>query len=149
MIKLPYEIIDVQPFLYFENEYTVIYFCEKEGYILCIAKAAFIPIDEFMNIFKKNTELAKTNKFKKFIFDKRSLRAFHQPSMEWYYIEWKQEVFENGIDKHYKILPHELWFQRAVEAGKAQILKDYPENILHQVDIRYFDSIKNALEHDA
>jgi hypothetical protein len=91
-------------------------------------------------------EIVKAGDFEKFIFDKRSLRAFHQPTMEWYFIFWKKEMLEYGVKTHRKILPTEKWFEKMVQIAKNQILQTYPDNIIDQLDIRYCDTIEEAIE---
>jgi hypothetical protein len=113
---------------------------------MCILREPYIPISKFKDIFNNIEVLAREGSFDKFVFDKRSLRAFHQPSMEWYFIEWKKTVLDYGIDKHRKILPPEEWFAKMVEIAKFQILEKYPNNIAHLLDIQYFDTIEDCLE---
>lgn len=116
------------------------------GEVLCEARSDYIPVEEFKELFYKNAEAIEKVGGKKFIFDKRCLRAFHQPSMEWYCVEWKKEMYERfGLEVHRKILPEEEWFQRAVEAGLQDIRQQYEDHPLDLLDIAYVDSIEEAL----
>ena len=130
---------------YFSSRFADVGFNKENGIIMCVLKEAYIPIEKFKETFAEIGKLASQQGFNKFIFDKRSLRAFHQPSMEWYFIEWKKEVYGYGIDKHRKILPSEAWFKKMVQIAKSQILTDYPDNIVHLLDIQYCDSVEEAL----
>jgi hypothetical protein len=116
------------------------------GEVLCEARSDYIPIEEFKELFYKNSEAIEKVEGTKFIFDKRSLKAFHQPSMEWYCVEWKKEVYERyGLQVHRKILPDEVWFQRAVEAGLHDIRQQYEDHPLDSLDIAYVGSVDEAL----
>lgn len=130
---------------YFSDRFADVGFDRERGIILCVLNEPYIPIAKFKEIFHRIELLAKEGGFKKFIFDKRSLRAFHQPSMEWYFIEWKKTVHAYGISQHRKILPSEEWFAKMVEIAKHQILEKYPDNIVHLLDIQYFDSIDESI----
>jgi len=131
--------------LKFETRYARVYANENKGMIICELLADYIPIEDFKDTFSHITSVVESGNFNKFIFDKRSLRAFHQPSMEWYFLNWKNKMLELGIDKHRKILPEEKWFEKMVMIAKEQILKNNPENIIHLLDIKYCDSVEEAI----
>jgi hypothetical protein len=107
--------------------------------------ADYIPMDDFKVIFNQIGDIVKAGYYEKFIFDKRSLRAFHQPTMEWYFIHWKKDMLEYGVTKHRKILPLEKWFEKMVQIAKLQIFQNYPDNIIDKLDIQYCDSIEEAI----
>lgn len=69
------------------------------------ATSSYIPIDQFKEIFNFIGDLVKSDKITKLIFDKRKLSVFHQPSMEWYFVEWKEEMFAHGLITHRKNSP--------------------------------------------
>lgn len=118
----------------------------NEAIFLCVAKSPYMPIEAFRATFDKITEeIEKLGKIEKFIFDKRALRSFHQPSMEWYFTDWKMDLYNKfGLTKHRKILPNEKWFHKCVEAGKHQIYEDHPDLDFTLLDVQYFDSISEA-----
>ncbi|MDX5340102.1 MAG: hypothetical protein LPK25_13830 [Cyclobacteriaceae bacterium] len=113
--------------------------------VICELLADYIPIEDFKVAFGKIGEIVKQGDYQKFIFDKRSLRAFHQPTMEWYFLEWKKEMLNYGLSQHRKILPSEKWFEKMVQIAKEQILKNNPDHIIDQLDILYCDSIEEAI----
>ncbi|WP_297336977.1 hypothetical protein [Algoriphagus sp.] len=131
--------------LAFEEKYARALISPEKKIVICELLADYIPIDDFKEAFHRIGEIVKAGDFEKFIFDKRSLRAFHQPTMEWYFIYWKREMLEYGIKTHRKILPDEKWFEKMVQIAKAQILQTYPDNIIDQLDIKYCDSIEEAI----
>jgi hypothetical protein len=65
--------------------------------------------------------------------------------MEWYFLNWKNKMLEFGLKKHRKILPEEKWFEKMVMIAKEQIMKNNPDNIIHLLDIRYCNSIEEAI----
>ncbi|RPA68923.1 hypothetical protein EF405_10260 [Cyclobacteriaceae bacterium YHN15] len=131
--------------LEFDFRYAKVYANSEKGMIICELLTDYIPIDDFIYTFNQISTIVEDGKFEKFIFDKRSLRAFHQPSMEWYFLNWKNKMLELGIKKHRKILPEEKWFEKMVMIAKEQILKNNPDNIIHLLDIKYCDSIEEAI----
>ena len=129
----------------FEQRYTRVWFNRSRKTIICELLTDYVPIEDFKEAFLEIGELVKTGGFEKFIFDKRALRAFHQPTMEWYFIHWKKEMLGYGVKTHRKILPEEKWFEKMVQIAKAQILTQYPDNIIDQLDIAYCDTLEVAI----
>jgi hypothetical protein len=109
------------------------------------ATANYIPLDQFKEIFNFIGELTATKKIKKLIFDKRKLSVFHQPSMEWYFVEWKEKMFEAGLKTHRKILPKDDVFRQSVRIGRDKINKAFPDKKFHQMDIQYAETIEEAI----
>ena len=139
----PSEIQDFE--IAFEERYARVLVSAEKKIIICELLADYIPIEDFQSIFLQIGEIVKAGNFEKFIFDKRSLRAFHQPTMEWYFIHWKKDMLAYGLKTHRKILPAEKWFEKMVQIAKGQILQNYPDNIIDQLDIKYCDSIEEAI----
>jgi len=131
--------------LLFQERYAKVFVHHAKKIVICELLTDYVPIEDFKNIFLQISEIVKKGNFNKFIFDKRSLRAFHQPSMEWYFLHWKNEMLEYGIVKHRKILPTEKWFEKMVMIAKEEIMKNNPDNIIDQLDIQYCDSIEEAI----
>lgn len=129
------------------NKYMGLYADASGKKLVCQIQASYVPYDYFKNSFREYAEIIAQKPVERFVFDKRSLRAFHQPSMEWYFIEWKQALYRNhDLRIHRKILPDEAWFQKCVEAGRAEIFKKHPNSCLQELDIRYAESITEALQ---
>jgi hypothetical protein len=129
----------------FEQRYAKVWYNRKRKIVLCELLADYVPIEDFKEVFGQIGEVVKAGDFEKFIFDKRALRAFHQPTMEWYFIHWKKEMLSYGVKIHRKILSDEKWFEKMVQIAKAQILIDYPDNIIDQLDIAYCDTLEAAV----
>jgi hypothetical protein len=119
-----------------------------EGSNIAVIEAldSYIPIEEFKVIFQKTGELVKLERISKLIFDKTKLKVFHQPSMEWYFTEWKEEMFHLGLKTHRKILPNDKIFQESVRIGRLKIYADFPNHKFHQMDIQYAGSIEEAIK---
>lgn len=129
----------------FEERYARVLVNETTGIIICELLVDYVPIEDFKQIFHKISSIIEKGTYHKFIFDKRALRAFHQPSMEWYYLDWKKEVYFQGIKTHRKILPAENWFVKMVMIAKKDIVENNPGNIIHKLDIKYCDNIEEAI----
>ncbi len=132
--------------LFYKSEFATLYYNSQLMIAVCSAEAEYIPIDNFKEIFLKISDFITQSPIKHFIFDKRNLRTFHQPSMEWYFAIWKPTVKINGLTNHYKILPDLLWFEKAVQAGKHEILSKYGSNLLEGINIFYYNSIEEVVE---
>ena len=131
--------------LAFEHKYARVWSNPIRKIVICELLTDYVPIEDFKEVFAEIGDLVKAGDFTKFIFDKRALRAFHQPTMEWYFIHWKKEMLGYGLKTHRKILPAEKWFEKMVQIAKAQILIQYPDNIIGQLDIAYCDTLEAAI----
>lgn len=119
----------------------------EKAALICELTDSYVPIERFKEIFEEMQAKVSDKKLKRFIFDKRNLRVFHQPSMEWYFVEWKKEMYELGISEHRKILPEgEDWFKQAVKAGRQLILDKYTDLVVKELDIQYCKSVEDSLK---
>ena len=109
------------------------------------ATSAYIPIKQFKEAFDHIGELVIKEKISKLIFDKRKLSIFHQPSMEWYFVDWKERMFDNGLTIHRKLLPADDVFRESVKIGRAKINKAFPNGRFHLMDIAYAESLDDAI----
>lgn len=110
------------------------------------ATTNYIPYEEFKEIFKAIGTLVEQKGITKLIFDKSKLTVFHQPSMEWYFVEWKEQMFELGLMSHRKILPKDDIFKHSVKIGREKILKSHPTGKFTLMDIQYSDNIEDAVK---
>jgi hypothetical protein len=109
------------------------------------ATTNYIPLDPFKEIFNFIGELAKKKKITKLIFDKRKLTVFHQPSMEWYFVEWKEMMYEIGLTIHRKILPTDDVFRQSVRIGREKINATHSKSKFTLMDIQYAETVEEAL----
>lgn len=109
------------------------------------ATANYIPIEKFKEIFAGIGEVVARKGIKKLIFDKRQLTVFHQPSMEWYFVEWKEKMFDLGLKTHRKILPQDEVFRQSVKIGRDKISKSFPDGKYKEMDIQYAETIEEAI----
>jgi hypothetical protein len=89
-------------------------------------------------------QLAERHPVEVMIFDKSSLRIFHQPSMEWYHVVWKENMHQKGLRTYYKILPADPLFKESVRIGRERIERENPGFQITKFDIRYADSLELA-----
>lgn len=130
-----------------EFQHCDLFLVEHKPVLIIKATDTYIPIEEFQKVFSKASELITTHKIQKVIFDKRRMRVFHQPSMEWYYVQWKEGLLTEGMKVHRKLLPDDEVFRKSVELGKAKIMEKYPDIRLSEMDIQYFDNLQEAIDH--
>ena len=129
------------------KDYGKVFLLPDNQIMICELTKEYVPLEEFREIFSETVPLIEKYQIKKFIFDKQNLRVFHQPSMEWYFIFWKKEVYEKGLKIHRKILPqNNPAFKLAVEAGRAKIMSEYKDTIIPLLDIQYRTNVKDAIE---
>lgn len=110
------------------------------------ASSTYIPIEEFKEIFNYIGDSLVKKPITKLIFDKRKLSVFHQPSMEWYFVEWKEKMYDLGLRIHRKILPENEVFKQSVKIGREKILRDHPKGKFTLMDIQYAETIEEAIE---
>lgn len=113
--------------------------------LLITAETRYIPIEQFKSIFQEAATIIQQHKIKKLIFDKRNLNVFHQPSMEWYFVEWKSQMFELGLSRHVKLLPVDAVFRESVKIGRRKINEAYPNEKFHALEIHYAESLEEAI----
>jgi hypothetical protein len=113
--------------------------------LLVTATSTYIPIDQFKSIFNEITLWVEQYKVKKLIFDKRQLTVFHQPSMEWYFVDWKEKMYDAGLTRHVKILPEDEVFRQSVKIGRNKINEAFPNGKFHKMEILYAESLEEAI----
>jgi len=121
-------------------------FLESQNVLICTSKGEYIPIEDFQKQFNVIGDFVKQHKVTKFVFDKRSLKVFHQPSMEWYHTIWKKEMANYGLTVYRKILPNLQYFKMSVKIGRERIVKENPDFKFEDYDIQYCDSIEEAMQ---
>ncbi|MFM9837512.1 MAG: hypothetical protein ACKVOQ_04565 [Cyclobacteriaceae bacterium] len=128
-------------------KHATVYTVAKSPNIAIVeATANYIPLEPFKEVFNFIGELTAKRGITKLIFDKRKLSVFHQPSMEWYFIEWKEKTFDLGLKTHRKILPVDDIFRQSVRIGREKINKAYPTKKFNSMDIQYFETVEEAIQ---
>ncbi|MCS6968887.1 MAG: hypothetical protein RMJ44_09600 [Cytophagales bacterium] len=131
-----------------DTKYAQVEVLEESGTVVCILKMDYVPAKEFRETLSCIGNYIKAHPFKihKMILDKRNLKVFHQASMVWYHVEWKREMKQYGLQTYRKLLPQDAFFRKAVEIGRKNILKEHPEFRFEDYDIRYCDTMEEALQ---
>lgn len=124
---------------------TTVYVDENSKSLIIKSTSTYIPIEEFMEVFTSTIDICKDKSITRTIFDKRSLKVFHQPSMEWYFTVWKEKLFNLGVKKHVKILPNDFVFKSSVKIGREKIDTNFPNAKYHQTSIVYANNVEEAL----
>lgn len=131
---------------FLSTKHASITFIPGRGIAICTVKASYIPMSDFKELFNKISQLVKQEKITKFVFDKRKMTTFHQPSMEWYHLNWKEDMYKVGLKKHRKLLPDDKLFEQSVITGKKKIIRDNPEFNYNKYDIVYCSSLEEAID---
>lgn len=139
------ESLEVKTTLLKELKHARILRVDGQPALIIEATAGYIPFDAFQQIFDETSKLVIAHKIEKLVFDKRQMTTFHQPSMEWYYTQWKEEMLAQGLRKHRKILPDDKLFRHSVQVGREKIFSQYPDAKFTQLDMQYAESIEEAL----
>ncbi len=130
----------------YADNFGRIYTCNDANTLICELLMPYTPIEQFMGILQKKAQIIQNYGCDKFIFDKRAIRGFHQPSMEWYYLEWKVEMYHKfGLAVHRKLFCNEEWFLKCIEAGRAEIKRKDPGSIVHTLDIKVCKDLEEAV----
>lgn len=126
-------------------DFADLYLLKNQPILVVEATDSYIPIEEFKKIFAKAAEAVRENKVQKVIFDKRELTVFHQPSMEWYFTDWKEEMLNEGMKTHRKLLPSDFAFRQSVKIGRMKIAEKYTNLRMDEMDIQYVESLEEAV----
>jgi hypothetical protein len=116
------------------------------GVAVVEALTTYIPIEQFKEIFNFIGDLVVKEKITKLVFDKQKLSVFHQPSMEWYFVDWKEKMFDQGLKVHRKILPKDEVFRQSVKIGRDKINSVHPNGKYKQMDIAYAETLEEAIK---
>jgi len=131
----------------YADNFGKIYTGTDSNTIICELLLPYTPIEQFMGLLQKKAQIIQNYGCDKFVFDKRAIRGFHQPSMEWYYLEWKVQMFHKfGLAVHRKLFCDEEWFLKCIEAGRAEIKRKDPGSIVHTLDIKVCQTLQEAVE---
>jgi hypothetical protein len=131
----------------YSDNFGKIYTCNDSNIIICELLLPYTPMDKFMALLQRKALIIQAYGCEKFIFDKRAIRGFHQPTMEWYYLEWKVEMYHKfGLAVHRKLFCQEEWFLKCIEAGRAEIKRKDPGSIVHTLDIKVSRDLQEAVE---
>ncbi|MBC7920417.1 MAG: hypothetical protein H7Z75_04935 [Ferruginibacter sp.] len=135
--------------IYFENQYFAVSHLRAENAVFCRVKTSYVPMMDFQVAFNHIGELVEREKIGRMIFDKSNLITFHQPSMEWYHVHWKERMYQHGLKTYWKVLPKNDFFVQSVKIGRDKIRKNNPSFDFDKYDIRYFDRLEDALASEA
>ncbi len=132
--------------LQWENNFGRIY-ASQNRILICEIKSSYVPFEEFQILINTCEQvIASIGGCVKFIFEKRALRSFHQPSMEWYYTVWKPKMYQQyGLGIHRKLFPQEKWFLKCIEAGRHEIRTKFPTSIANSLDVRVCMTLEEAM----
>jgi hypothetical protein len=129
-----------------DNKFATVSLLPSAQILLCTLKVEYVPIENFQALFTEIGGIIKAERVKKMIFDKRSLKTFHQPSMTWYHTIWKEEMYLCGLKSYRKLLPNDTLFRKSVEIGREKIMRENPSFNFEKFDIVYCEKLEEAFE---
>jgi hypothetical protein len=128
----------------FKDKHTSVYYYPQHEIVVLKLITTYVPLEHFKNALLQVKNLADQEKISKMILDKSNLRIFHQPSMEWYHVIWKEEMLSKGLHIYRKILPEDPLFEESVKIGREKIIRENPAFNLNKFNIVYCKSLEEA-----
>jgi hypothetical protein len=116
-----------------------------EPVLVIQATAPSVPLADFKTIFNEAGSIIEQEGITKLVFDKRSFRVFDPEAMEWYFTQWKEEMFAHGLRTHRKIMPASIPFKYSVDESRKSIYERFPNGKFRQMDIQYVASVEEAV----
>jgi hypothetical protein len=110
-----------------KTQYGTVEYVAEEKTVILTFREEFVPLQAFKDLMAAIETLALKHRISKMIFDKSSLKVFHQPSMEWYHVEWKMSML-----------------RQSVKVGREKIAKQNPYFDFKKFDIKYCNSVEEA-----
>ncbi len=126
------------------QRHGAIYYDPDHHAVVLQAQRTYLPYEHFLHFLQTIEQLAERQPVEVMIFDKSSLRIFHQPSMEWYHVVWKETMYHKGLRTYRKILPADPLFKESVRIGRERIERENPNFQPGKFNIRYADSLQAA-----
>ena len=126
------------------QRHGALYYDPDHHAVVVQAQATYLPYEQFLHFLQTIEQLAERQPVEVMVFDKSSLRIFHQPSMEWYHVVWKENMYHKGLRTYRKILPADPLFKESVRIGRERIERENPSFQLSKFDIRYAGSLEEV-----
>jgi hypothetical protein len=121
------------------QRHGVIFYDPNHHAVVLLAQATYLPYEHFLRFLQTIEQLAERQPVEVMVFDKSSLKIFHQPSMEWYHVVWKENMYRKGLRIYRKVLPPDPLFKESV-----RIERENPGFQIGKFDIRYAGSLQEA-----
>lgn len=114
--------------------------------LLVRTNGEFIPKTQFQELFIAIGHLVVNKKINTLVFDMRSLSVFPTNAVEWYYLVWTELMFYHGLQRHVIIQPKNELFREAAQQSREKLLKHHHESKFIAMDIRYADTLQQAID---
>lgn len=132
---------------FYRGRYATVSFMPANETAIVSIHGAFIPMTDYQQTLEKLGELVRQEKVQKLIVDARQLLAYHQPSVEWSFLNWKRQMHEHGLNRYRYILSSTGEYRKNLENGLQKIRREHPEpTVLDQMDLAYCQSLEEAVE---
>ncbi len=132
---------------YYRSRYATVSFMPANETAIVSIHGAFIPMTDYQQTLEKLGELVRQEKVHKLIVDAQQLVAYHQPSVEWSFLNWKREMRNHGLTSYRYVLPNGGEYRKNLENGIRKIRRDHPNmEVLDRMDLTYCHSLEEAVE---
>jgi len=131
---------------YYRGKYATVSFMPASETAVVRIHGAFIPLTDYQDTLEKLGELVEQEKVHKMIVDAQQLVAYHQPSVEWSFLNWKQEMQSHGLKSYRYVLSDSGEYRKMLENGLSKIRREHPETQLDRMDVAYCRSMEEAVE---
>jgi hypothetical protein len=126
------------------QRHGAIYHDSNHHAVVLLAQTTYLPYEHFLHFLQTIEQLAEGQPVEVMVFDKSYLKIFHQPSMEWYHVVWKENMYHKGLRIYRKVLPPDPLFKESVRIGRERIERENPGFQIGKFDIRYAGSLQEA-----
>ncbi len=132
---------------FYRSRFATVSFMPATETAIVSIHGAFIPMTDYQQTLEKLGELVKQEKVQKLIVDARQLLAYHQPSLEWSFLNWKREMQRHGLMRYRYVLANTGDYRRNMENGILKMRREHPETeLLDRMDLAYCRSVEEAVE---
>lgn len=128
------------------DQYTTVYFLSVQKIAIVKVHNAFVPMSNYREALGRISGFAEKRQINKVIIDAQKLVAYHRPSVEWSFTNWKQQAFKHGLSIYCYVLPTNEEYQKKLKNEIFRINNTNPElGFLKQIQISFCESLDEAI----
>ncbi|MDJ1499073.1 hypothetical protein [Xanthocytophaga agilis] len=128
------------------DQYTTVYFLLVQKIAIVKVHNAFVPMSNYREALRQIAGFAEQRQINKLIIDAQNLVAYHRPSVEWSFTDWKRQAFNHGLSVYCYVLPRNEEYQKKLKNEIHRIKNANPDlGFLKQIRISFCDSLDEAV----
>jgi hypothetical protein len=131
---------------YYQGKYATVTFLPANETAIFRIHGAFIPMTDYQAALDKLSELVQQDKVQKLVVDAPKLVAYHQPSVEWSFVNWKKRMEPHGLRQYRYVLPDSGEYRRSLQDGLRKIGREHPDTGIDRLDLAYCRTLDEAVE---